>query len=943
MQTLISQRKRNTENSLRGPYRWIPTELMPRASLTVSIQEPVSRVVLPRSDPSRTASCNYDMLILSVSSISLEVESLPSEETDLRPALSATVRVSSQHLYYHTAANERATVLLLDSLGIRLQASREPDVSVLLTCNLSMISAHLARPEIINGIGQVLGQVGFKTSAEASVHSVSPLGLALLFKLPTWLSQARVELTTLSLEIAGTDSEVSGNACGIAIRTETCAFAFVSREDTSITTCGRHGQPPTENVLEEDYSGNRHPRSSPGPLGSRLETPKLICRVDGLSLSVVEGASRREQRPLLTAPKTDVTVLAQDLPNGRNCDVNMNTRAILLQYSLHNTYMVLIVVKIIQQILAASNKHDPVQSRRILEQDRKPTTGDIQDDHDSGVSTSVLGKVALVQVKANLPHHPSLLFRSSNLEYKSSQDSTTWLKARLLRLCTVVPNLSTVWQRVILVRNARAEVRTLGTHRANRDSKAPMVDLSSSYFRIAVPHQLVVHQVLDNFVDTSKAIKQLRHRFQLLSDKEDHSARSMKVLPRTSFRSKILLFELEDGIFDWKLGLIYRVGLSEQKQRLARENAFQIKERKVRAHDRYNGSSRYRSRWPGDRPRDAEAVADGVATRTSTRASGPSKHQDLPRPHGSYHMRFDVRETGSITSHTDIDPTSARSKLRKHDALNWRRRIDFASAYQNSAAKDLQSILGSCDESYERLTAGDRILDDPTHPALLSVIISDCHITVDKPSFPLASCATFLHRVGKGMPYDMAYSLLIPTSVQINMGETRATLRNYPLPLLHIPKVNSTQPQRLPSWSLKSDFVIAEESHGVASTREVMVEVVPQSSTGTQGPSNGLRIGIFRTIAPVKTFSEVDIAINTLGPTDITWGTSYQPAIQDMMQVIEKFTKPRSESSQGMGFWDKIRLVFHSRIRVAWTGGGDVHLRLKGAFGASLLMLSECN
>ena len=177
----------------------------------------------------------------------------------------------------------------------------------------------------------------------------------------------------------------------------------------------------------------------------------------------------------------------------------------------------------------------------------------------------------------------------------------------------------------------------------------------------------------------------------------------------------------------------------------------------------------------------------------------------------------------------------------------------------------------------------------------------------------------------------MHYSLLAPLSVQVNMGESRVTLRNYPLPLLHMPATKKDQSTRLPSWSLRSDVIIAEEYHGPESTRPVRIEVIPESNKDTHGISQCFVVEISRTVSPVKTYSEINIGINTSSPTGITWGTSYQPAIQDMMQVIEKFTKQRIDPSRSIGFWDKIRLVVHSRLRVAWDGGGDVHLRLKGA------------
>ena len=80
----------------------------------------------------------------------------------------------------------------------------------------------------------------------------------------------------------------------------------------------------------------------------------------------------------------------------------------------------------------------------------------------------------------------------------------------------------------------------------------------------------------------------------------------------------------------------------------------------------------------------------------------------------------------------------------------------------------------------------------------------------------------------------------------------------------------------------------------------------------------------------MKTYSDVEIAINTSAPTSITWGPSYQPAIQDMMMIIEGFTKPQVDPSDRTGFWDKFRLSVHSRVMVAWKGDADVHQKLKG-------------
>jgi RNA pol II promoter Fmp27 protein domain len=89
-------------------------------------------------------------------------------------------------------------------------------------------------------------------------------------------------------------------------------------------------------------------------------------------------------------------------------------------------------------------------------------------------------------------------------------------------------------------------------------------------------------------------------------------------------------------------------------------------------------------------------------------------------------------------------------------------------------------------------------------------------------------------------------------------------------------------------------------------------------------------LDVRRTVSPVKTYSKPTIEINTSLPTAISWGTSYQPVIQDMMMTIEGFTKPEIDPSDRVGFWDKIRMSFHSRLTVNWKGDGDLQLRLKG-------------
>ena len=278
----------------------------------------------------------------------------------------------------------------------------------------------------------------------------------------------------------------------------------------------------------------------------------------------------------------------------------------------------------------------------------------------------------------------------------------------------------------------------------------------------------------------------------------------------------------------------------------------------------------------------------------------------------------------------------AWDELQLVNSRSWKAKMRYSIRAQNTAMKEMRRLAGT-EQTPEGVESDENILAVPDRPAKLSVVISDVQLTIDKPSFPLEEYADYIHKIGKGMPLDMKYALLIPMSVRLEMGEARVHLRDYPLDLLHIPPLRPGQPPNLPSWSLSTDFVIAEEFRDIESRRQVRVNVVPPTTApdGTTNP--GFSVDVSRTICPIKTYSNPTFEINTNLPTSISWGMSYQPVIQDVMKIFEGFTKPEIDPSEVVGFWDKIRLNFHSRVSVVWKGDGDVHFKLKGMFFFSFI------
>ena len=145
-------------------------------------------------------------------------------------------------------------------------------------------------------------------------------------------------------------------------------------------------------------------------------------------------------------------------------------------------------------------------------------------------------------------------------------------------------------------------------------------------------------------------------------------------------------------------------------------------------------------------------------------------------------MRYDRDGKCTLTKDAKISANEAEYKLQVHNAQSWKKRIDVAYCIQNAGMRRIRGIFWGNDDIPEGDEGAESILAMPERPGLMSTLVSDLHIVIDKPSFPINEYPQFLHRVGKGMPYNMEYSLQVPLNVQIDKGEARVTLRDYPLP-----------------------------------------------------------------------------------------------------------------------------------------------------------------
>ncbi|KOS16809.1 UPF0648 protein [Escovopsis weberi] len=925
------------------------SRLMPKANIKFTMHEPVLRIKLKPigkiDDPD-----DYGLIISSISSMSIDVESSHSPLADSHYSLDGAMRLLSHELYYQASVGERFNLITTESLDLKVHLAANPHITVEATSNVQSFSISMVRPEITDGVGQIVRQL--QTDAQQPEKRAAPRKRRhpnFLRSLPEWLGHYSITANDLNIEVAGVDKDISDDTRGVSLHLDSMSADYrahrVDAQQRRQLKRRTHSRSYAQS--DSDIASSASLRSKKKPQ-HRGDGRRIAFHARGIEALIIEAADRLEADPFLSIPRLELALSASSDNHGPMFHVHSSIRTILVQYSLFRHYAVGVAAMTLGKAFARPAQGDP-PPRPPSQPSQEPvlapvghlvppgTRTPVSDSDDAASSLApdtitVDVKVALLQVKGEMPQDPMIMFRVYNLDAGKQRWSTPYFSSKLIRLFVATPRMHHIWARMVSVKNCRLDLRESKLRTSSggfMDEK--LLDIATEAIRIGIPYEVVVHRITDNFNNTIKAVQQLHHRFKTGTNEyiQEKKPEGPKAVPKVSLRSRTFLFEMEDGALEWKLGMIYRAGRLEQVQRLAREEAYRVKLKKVREEEcRKGGNSKNRSRSTYARGRSDTAESGSWFRSRSADAARPEAVRGRP----DLVPRYDPEgESLGVNGNAKVSAEEARLHLDILNAQSWKKRIASAYRVSRESVREQNEAVWGAGVVPNDVEETENILEVPQRPPLMSTMISNLHIVVDKPSFPISELPDFLHKVGKGMPRDMQYSLLVPMNIAIEMGEARVSLRDYPLPLLHIPRLKAGQSSRLQSVSLKANFVLAEEFRGLESTRMVSVNIIPPQYLGPSASNpEGFSVDIRRTLGPVKSFSDVYMDINTALPTRLTWGPSYQPAIQDMMMVIESFSKPSVDPSERVGFWDKLRLNFHSRIHAAWKEDGDMLLALKG-------------
>lgn len=385
--------------------------------------------------------------------------------------------------------------------------------------------------------------------------------------------------------------------------------------------------------------------------------------------------------------------------------------------------------------------------------------------------------------------------------------------------------------------------------------------LDATAIRIIQPHQFVTYKLFDSIAVFVKIIKHL-----VLSVKS--TEKSMNVLPTESaplnipaikVKAEKISFDIEDDPFESELGMIYQLGIQEQKKRLEMMDLFSEKLKLLQ-------------------------ISDDLRTK---------KLEELQRS-----MEFLwIRKIKSY-------------KRQISEEINLNKNYLFGKEIEIDQQENQRLSL------YLKFAP------------LCHFILTGVNLDLSSTRFLFKDLPQFIHDLGQGVPKDTRYNTMIPSYVDIGVKELRIHARDYPLPLLYLPEATDSRGMGN-ALIMKGHFIICEAlTLAKEHLRKLEVQLMKNVTKSQQSSFD--KLIIHKSMASTKLYTDLDIQFGSKAPSRFVWGQSYQFAMQQIMANLDQFSKPPVDPSPKLGFWDKIRYIFHGRCVVKATEEANIEFAFKG-------------
>ncbi|GBB96916.1 hypothetical protein RclHR1_02870014 [Rhizophagus clarus] len=699
-----------------------------------------------------------------------------------------------------------------------------------------------------------------------------------------------VSLNSIGIKIAGIDSFIdSSTSRGIDFRLQEIAFNYKGSR-ASIDPMACYDERIKLGISTEDYSEIQY--DTGGLLRGFLKEIKLTPILASWDKELFKNTT-----PLINIPEIEIQSNFTLEYSQNDYDIVVNAiikiQEVNLKYSLLYHYCCLVGIINIFRLLQITFEN---------ENNSKLPTSNSSNRILSKINANVA--VNYINVSVDLQDDNKIFARIDLLNYKFVSPTDHGVRIKKLRVYGTSPVEEGLWDEIGRVENTKIllldddtkdgkfknNVSNENNGNSNEKKFDKMIRIQSDSIHVRIPHKFILADVIESIANTAKAVKHLIERIFVnekssLSDPEEEEA---KLLPTIQLKVGLVTFRIDDDPFESKLSLIWKVGCLEQKARLGRDIAFEAKVQAIKAHEASQSNN-------GNEDGGSSTILHEERTIGAFR-SQPSPHANL-----------------------SID--AAREALKEYNSKSWVKCV--------RAADPSRTNLYQKDDNPQEEVLPIQTTKPSKFPALFSATIVKFLFTLSAPSFPIEELPKYMNDIGKGLPLDTKFAVLVPMHLSAKLREAWVEVRDYPLPLAHIPSTDKFHGKNIYSFFLEGNLVVGEELSGVESIRRAVVDIVTPRQI--KGDDTKYTILVPRTVSPVKLYSDLRVKIDSSRPTVCSWSISMQPAIQHFAKVFESFTKPNPDPSEAVGFWDKMRMMMHVRILAEFKGSGDLLFYAKGS------------
>lgn len=352
--------------------------------------------------------------------------------------------------------------------------------------------------------------------------------------------------------------------------------------------------------------------------------------------------------------------------------------------------------------------------------DIKKTSGIKKDNY--SVLSLLHVEIQKIVIDINLPNEIPLLFILESIVY-DNEAASLLIKHFSVLVQSVYYKQSIIYSLFLTVKNLCFDLNSLF------DTKEINITTDKIHFR--TEYHFKIYTVFDNIVTMYKAFKQLKLS---LADVSTFSRlypqiQQPKELPNIRCIINSLLIHIDEDPFEQELGLIFKVGLLEQRERSEKYDIFEET-------FKYNKTNSY-----------------------------SSIDSDIP-------------------SQLNIQlQYEAHQRLLENFSTSWITRYKQAKHALQGTPSDIKH--------FEDLDFNYYVVSRVGNRNVAKLVVDNLDLKFAPPSFPVSNYSDFLFKYGKGMSKNTEYTFLILMGICFKTGLWQLTLRDYPIPVLSFPNTNT--------------------------------------------------------------------------------------------------------------------------------------------------------